>query len=552
MRKSERYLSLLLVAIVLSLELIIVYKQPIQVADVHLPSVAVKPFNEILSAYYQSVIYNISAKNFTLAYQMVTKAPPYYPEINSNLTALILSLEYLMNSTSLHEKTYYFIKVNESLNNLDRLFRSYSLNVTLSPIHSLLEEFSITITQQEAKLIKTKILLNVTNSTKPYGNVFISGRLMTYNGTPLPFYTVYVTLLSKKFSVITDDQGYFKLNVTLHKAYQKDILVTAYFLPTDGYSGSFVTAKVFLKYYQPELYAKLNQTSGFEGQNITVYFHLRSISLNNTVEIYVLNRTYIVNNVLPNVTYATIIALPNATGLFNITVYSLPQRDVAPAFATLTVNVSNLPVKITFESPSFAIAGLPMTIQGYTSPKFNGKVLVTIGSSQQYVVVSNGTFSATIQVPFTINTGNNSISVMSFPPYPGSFTRSVFVINVVDFVPLGLAIYLAYYALSSRTVNVERGEKEVKGREESRRKSLFEDPVALAYYQALTAVEKITNVEMKDYYTVREYLGLVKDRLDTNRFNAFSRLTFLLELRIYGNYPVDLTEINQLLRVILS
>jgi hypothetical protein len=425
--------------------------------------------------------------------------------------------------------------------------------VTLTPLYSLLNKIYVGISQQESELVKTEIQLNVTNSTVPGGNITISGKLLTYNGTPLPFYTVYITLLNKQYSVITNSTGSFELNLTLPQIYVREIEVTAYFLSTNIYAGSSTTAKVFLNYYQPEIQATLNQTRGFIGEKLALNFELKTISTNNTIVISFFNSSYTITDVEPNVTYSTIITLPNVTGLQSITVASLPQGYIAPASVKLTVNVTYFPANISFQSPGFVIAGLPANIQGYITPKFNGEVLVTIGNDKYYTHVTDGQFSVSAVIPLTLNSGNTPISVSALPPYSGTIVKSVFVINVLDFVPLGVVGYLTYYALSSRTVEVKREEKkeekEVVG---ERKKFIYTDPIALAYYQALKAIEKITNEEMRDHYTVREYLNIVRGKIDENKYNAFSRLTHLFELRVYGNYALDLAEVNELLKVIMS
>ncbi|MCQ4343306.1 MAG: hypothetical protein RXN77_07440, partial [Sulfolobaceae archaeon] len=197
------------------------------------------------------------------------------------------------------------------------------------------------------------------------------------------------------------------------------------------------------------------------------------------------------------------------------------------------------------------LAGLPANINGYTKPKFNGEVLVTIGNNKYYTNVTDGQFSVSANIPPTLNFENIPISVSALPPYSGTAERSVFVVNVADFVPLGVVGYITYYALSSRTVEVRREERR-KEEVGERKKFIFTDPVALAYYQALTAIEKITNEEMRDYYTVREYLNLVRGKIDEDKYNAFARLTFLFELRAYGYYTLNSAEVDELLKVIMS
>jgi len=536
--------------IILSLAVITVYQQPVTVKEIHLPKVVVRQINQIVSTYYQYVINNISVENFTLALKMVSKAPSQYSELNSNLSALIFYLQSLLNSTSLSSKEYYLLKTNESLSQLKNLIEFYSLNVTLTPIYSLLSKIYVGILQQEGELIKTEIQLSVTNSTVPGGKITIAGKLLTYNGTPLPFHTVYITLLNKQYSAITNSVGSFELNLTLPQIYVREIEVTAYFLPTNVYAGSSTTAKVFLNYYQPEIQASLNQTRGFEGEKLTLSFELKTISANNTVVISILNSSYTITDVRPNVTYSTIITLPNVTGSQSIVVTSLPQGDIAPASVELAVNVTYIPANISFKSPDFVIAGLPAIVNGYTTPKFNGEVIVTIGNIESYTHVTDGQFSVSVVVPPTLNSGSTPISVSALPPYSGTAEKSVFVINVLDFVPLGVVGYLSYYALSGRTVEVEKEERK-KEEVGERKKFIFTDPVALAYYRALTAIEKIANEEMRDYYTVREYLNLVRGKVDEDKYNAFARLTFLFELRVYGNYALDLAEVDELLKVIL-
>jgi hypothetical protein len=549
--RKKALLNLSMLLIILSLAVITVYKQPAAVKEIHLPNVVVRQITQIVSTYYQYVINNISVGNFALALQMVSKAPGQYSELNSNLSALIFYLQSLLNSTSLSLKEYYLLKTNESLDQLKNLLGFYSLNVTLTPIYSLLNKIYVGILQQESELIKTKIELSVTNSTVPGGSITIAGKLLTYNGTPLPFYTIYIALLNKQYSIITNGEGLFELNLTLPQIYVREIGVTAYFLPTNVYAGSSSTAKVFLSYYQPEIQASLNQTRGFAGEKLTLNFELKTISTNNTIVISILNYSYTITDVKPNITYSTIVALPNVSGLQNIIVTSLPQGNIAPASVKLTVNVTYFPANITFESSGLVIAGLPTNIHGFTTPSFNGEVAVTVGNNKYYTHVIDGQFSVSVVIPPTLNLGNTQISVSALPPYSGTTVKSVFVINIWDLVPLGVVGYLAYYALSIRTVEVKREDKK-KEEVGERKKFIFTDPIALTYYQALATIEKITNEEMRDYYTVREYLNLVRDKIDENKYNAFSRLTLLFELRVYGNYTLDLTEVNELLKVIMS
>ncbi|MFP3233956.1 MAG: hypothetical protein RXR08_09810, partial [Sulfolobaceae archaeon] len=418
--RKDALLSLSMLLIILSLAVITVYQQPVAVKEIHLPNVVVRQINQIVSTYYQYVINNISVENFTLALQMVSKAPSQYSELNSNLSALIFYLQSLLNSTSLSLKEYYLLKTNESLSQLKNLVGFYSLNVTLIPIYSLLNKIYVGILQQESELIKTEIQLSVTNSTVPGGNITITGKLLTYNGTPLPFYTVYITLLNKQYSVITNSIGSFELNLTLPQIYVREIEVTAYFLPTNVYAGSLTTAKVFLNYYQPEIQASLNQTRGFEGEKLTLNFELKTISTDNTIVISIFNSSYTIADVEPNVTYSTIVTLPNITGSQDITVTSLPQGNIAPASVKLTVNVTYFSANISFKSPGFVIAGLPASIHGCTTPKFNGEVLVMIGNNKYYTHVTDGQFSVSVVIPPTLNLGNTPISVSALPPYSGT------------------------------------------------------------------------------------------------------------------------------------
>jgi hypothetical protein len=549
--RKDALLSLPLLLIILSLGVIAFNQQPVSVKEIHLPKVFVKQVNPLISTYYQYVINNISVGNFALASQMVSKAPIQYSDLNSNLSALIFYLQSLLNSTSLSSKEYYLLKTNESLSQVKDLVKFYSLNVTLNPIYSLFNKISVEILQQESKLIKTEIQLSVTNSTVPGGKITIAGKLLTYNGTPLPSCTVYISLLNEQYSVKTNSVGSFELNLTLSQVYVREVEVTAYFLPTNVYAGSSNTSKVFLNYYQPEIQASLNQTRGFMGEKLTLKFELKTISRNNTVVISILNSSYTIKDVKPNLTYSTVVTLPNVTGLQTVTVTSLPQGDIAPATVELTVNVTYFHANISLESPSLVLAGLPANINGYTKPEFNGEVLVTIGNNKYYTNVTDGQFSVSVNIPPTLNFENISISVSALPPYSGTAERSVFVVNVADFVPLGVVGYITYYALSSRTVEVRREERR-KEEVGERKKFIFTDPVALAYYQALTAIEKITNEEMRDYYTVREYLNLVRGKIDEDKYNAFARLTFLFELRAYGYYTLNSAEVDELLKVIMS
>ena len=549
--RKDALLSLPLLLFILSLAVITVNQQPVSVKEIHLPKVVVRQVNPLISTYYQYVINNISVGNFALASQMVSKAPNHYSELNSNLSALIFYLQSLLNSTSLSSKEYYLLKINESLSQLKNLVEFYSLNVTLTPIYSLFNKTSVEILQQESKLIKTEIQLSVTNSSVPGGKITIAGKLLTYNGTPLPSCTVYISLLNEQYSVKTNSVGSFELNLTLPQVYVREVEVTAYFLPTNVYAGASTTAKVFLNYYQPEIQASLNQTRGFEGEKLTLSFELKTISTNNTVVISILNSSYTITDVRPNITYSTIVTLPNVTGSQSIVVTSLPQGNIAPASIKLTVNVTYFPANISLESPGLVFAGLPANINGYTKPEFNGEVLVTIGNNKYYTQVTDGRFSVIANIPPTLNLVNIPISVSALPPYSGTAERSVFVVNVADFVPLGVVGYITYYALSSRTVEVRREERR-KEEVGDRKKFIFTDPIALAYYQALTAIEKITNEEMRDYYTVREYLNLVRGKIDEDKYNAFARLTFLFELRAYGYYTLNSAEVDELLKVILS
>lgn len=549
--RKDALLSLPLLLFILSLAVITVNQQPVSVKEIHLPKVVVRQVNQLISTYYQYVINNISVGNFALASQMVSKAPNHYSELNSNLSALIFYLRSLLNSTSLSSKEYYLLKINESLSQLKNLVEFYSLNVTLTPIYYLFNKTSVEILQQESKLIKTEIQLSVTNSSVPGGKITIAGKLLTYNGTPLPSCTVYISILNEQYSVKTNSVGSFELNLTLPQVYVRVVEVTAYFLPTNVYAGASTTAKVFLNYYQPEIQASLNQTRGFMGEKLTLSFELKTISTNNTIVISILNSSYTITDVRPNVTYSTIVTLPNVTGSQSIVVTSLPQGNIAPASVELTVNVTYFPANISLESPGFVVAGLPANINGYTTPEFNGEVLVTIGNNKYYTQVTDGRFSVIANIPPTLNLVNIPISVSALPPYSGTAERSVFVVNVADFVPLGVVGYITYYALSSRTVEVRREEKKEEEVGE-RKKFIFTDPIALAYYQALTAIEKITNEEMRDYYTVREYLNLVRGKIDEDKYNAFARLTFLFELRAYGYYTLNSAEVDELLKVILS
>ena len=555
MVRGNAILTVLLLSIVLSIAIITFNEEsPAPTHSVSLPKPVVRQANEVLSAYYQNILNEASAGNFTLALKLVKGAPPVYPDLNEALLQLIQELQGLTNSSSLAQELYYLAEVNETLMTVEALISKYSLNVSLSPIYSLVKEFSVKVAQEEGKLVKTELELDVTNSTTPGGRILITGRLTTYNGTPLSFYEVLVIVLGKEYSLVTNGKGMFSLNVTLPRVYVREVPVTAYFPPTGVYASSSATVAVTLKYYQPVIIASLNQTHGLIGQKVNLYFNLESVVFNNTVIVSFANSTYTINGVEPNVTYSLTLTLPNSPGVYNVTITSLPRGDIAPATASLTVSVTDVPVKISLNVPSLVVAGLPASVSGHTSPGFSGKVKVDVGGTYYIVKVTNGTFSATITIPITRNLGPVTISACALPPYSGSAEVTVLLVNAADFFPLGVAGYLTYYALSTRPVRVRRGttgeKSQLKKGEEPR--FTFTDPVALAYYRAVTIMERLSGEALKEHYTVREYLYLIKGKVDEHKYNAFWRLTFLFELRVYGDYPVSSSEVRELLRVIES
>ena len=555
MVRRNAILTFLLLSVVLSIAVITFNEgPPAPTHSVSLPKPVVRQVNEALSLYYQKVVDNASVGNFTLALELVERAPPVYPDLNEALLQLVQELWGLTNSSSLAQEQYYLTEVNGTLMTLDALLSKYSLNVSLSPIYSLVKEFSVEVAQEEGKLVKTRLELDVTSYATPGGRISITGRLTTYNGTPLSSYEVLVTVLDKEYSVVTDSDGVFSLSVTLPQVYVREVPVTAYFPPTGDYAGSSATLAVTLEYYQPVMVAYVNETRGLVGQGVTLYFDLESVVYNNTVVVSIANSTYTVRGVEPNVTYSLPLTLPDSPGLYTITVTSLPSGDIAPATASLAVNVSDIPVRISLDVPGLVVAGLPASVSGHTSPGFSGEVEVDVGGTYRIVKVTNGTFSVSIEVPITQNFGLLTVSVHALPPYSGSAEASVLLVNVVDFFPLGVAGYLAYYALSTKPVKERRvaGERTGQVKKESEPRFTFTDPVALAYYRAVTVIERLSGEPLKEHYTVREYLHLVRGKVDENRYYAFWRLTLLFELRVYGDYPVSPSEVRELLKVIES
>lgn len=391
------------------------------------------------------------------------------------------------------------------------------------------------------------------------------GFLTTVDDRPLSSKVVDIYFDGAKIGdVTTDDDGRYSLGFSVPYVYKDRVVLHSSYLPRDLDFGRYAPSSSDVLVIEPRydkplltaeaprnVYPSLNfTTSG----RLTLYneplsgFKIRVSGLEQVIEtVTKTDGSFLTDFRVP---------LDAPSGGLMIKVEASPRGVVGPASTTLDLNVVRFPAVVEVEAPSFALSGQSLTIKGKVitsdgSPLVGSRVDARVGEwSSSAVSSGDGSFEFVLSVPLVAFTAQYTYTVLASPkePWitPSLMEGSVFILNVFSIgTVLGCTEVLTgallgttltsgvrrrrrAYEMSPLVEEAEAPKHVVKDVEVSRLMG-----VQAQYWKAVAVVSKFTGVAMQPSFTIREYLGLVREKLVV-AYASFERLSLLYERWLYS------------------
>ncbi len=485
-----------------------------------------------------------------------------------------------MATYTLAEANITYIELKESVKEFEKMFKipGGQLTLKLSSLEKLILRYFNDVTSlskklealKEAALEDTELKIWVDRENVWVGEeVKLSGFLRTLHGYQLIGRMISIYLDGEKAGLLkTGSNGFFTINLSTSNIYKPEINIYAEYKPSGDDVGVYKTSRsntvtVYLSYEQPLIYAEVSNRKVYPGQTI----HIRgwvNTSLGRLPERIFLNAVGItLSKKLYDGSFDFPLKIQETLeeGAYLIKLSTQASGIIAPSEKTLTIYVEKLPVNVTYLAPAIVLAGGDITIIGrvtgladqYNMPLPHSKITINILDRQHFFYSDQaGYFTASVNIPLTIMTGNLEIPIYIEPQgyYYKKYLTSieVYVLNPLTILApsIFLAIVLVYLIPLVKEVGAEIVKKpspEIIGETytiEVPRREFF-------YTVAAEMVGDATGVYVKGYETIREYLLKVRNILG-EAYPIFEEISMLAERELYGGAPADKGLVKELLK----
>ena len=504
-----------------------------------------------LGSIYHRVLDLLSAGNYSGARSLAIEGLMVDSEASNELDAILSIASSIMPSNA-----------GQIISNYQSI-RQYLLNLNETFLNILMSNYT-----------RTELTITAMPNTVVVGGpITVYGALTTVNGTPIPNATIGIYVDNTYIGgAVTNTYGEYSLNFTMPQVYMDQVNVSAIYNPPPGsdYLPSqalamvnvvFNVTSLTVNYTEDVLWGETIYINGYvSGPPIrTVLISIGGLNISTTSS---------------NNEFSASIGTANITpGNYSIMIYVPPIGQYAPVYFTGPVDINYIAENITVNANHVVIAGLPITISGFVSPWINNTSLtLSFGSEVIDLNLSSPNFTVSIPTSILLNTGRHYVvlSINSSPPVMGvTYVYGVFAVNLIEVLtpiviiaavlllvklgivrlptPSGVAVGGAQLRAGAVNIAVRQGpeakalEREImrgalRGKIEIR--SVREIVNALA--GAISVVEGRTGVRFRSTNTLREYLALVRGKLNNDEFAILTELIGLAEWALYSPYvPSD-------------
>jgi len=413
-----------------------------------------------------------------------------------------------------------------------------NIYVKLNDLGCLIDGMYLRLLELLDMIERQKILIETSISIDIYpktiwigGRISVEGRLNTVFGKPLPGRAITILIDgSRILEVSTLWDGSFRVEVNLPYIYKHTIAVQARYTPTGDDAVKYKPStsdpvEVSLLYIEPKV---IVEPIGWilPGREFTLRGSVYSPSSlpYSSVKVSWINSVYHVKlqedgffearlntpGDIPDGEYILRVNTP-ASGVF------------APVGASLIVTVRRIPVNVTLNLPSLAIAGLSVFTSGSFKAgdeRLNATVKIFF-AGREYNVESDGEFAIWLNLPLTLLSGYQTCSMRITPIDPWfsevAIEERILVVNPLTVLAsVGILVALAVKVSGGKAIKTytEVIAAEISREEASGIAEAYFAPEEFRwlmdiYWEAVGIVGDLTGVMMKPYMTMREYLAAV-------------------------------------------
>jgi len=484
----------------------------------------------------------------------------------------------------LEEAEFLLARANRTVNDLESSATQLGSMLGASPapllkeivrLRGLIDSYAVQIWDllervrefQSRLLIETVLTIQADVLKVPLGSkLSVWGFLTTVDDRPLSSRAVDIYFDGAKIGdAATDDDGRYSFRFSVPYVYKDRVVLHSSYLPRDLDFGRYVPSSsdalvIELRYDKPFLTAEAPRNvypslSFTASGRLTLYneslsgFKIRVSGLGQVIEtVTEADGSFLTDFQVP---------LDAPSGGVMLKVEASPRGLVGPASTTLDLNVVRVPALVEVEAPSFALSGQSLTIKGRVitpdgSPLVGSRVDVRVGEWLSSAVSSDdGSFEFVLGVPLVAFTAQYAYTVLAFPKEPWITPPlkegSVFIVNVFSVGAVLGCMEVLTGALLGSTLTLGARKRQLRYEmtplvveEAEAPKHVVGDVevsqlvgVQAQYWKAVVVISKFTGVAMEPSFTIREYLGFVREKLVVT-YASFERLSLLYERWLYS------------------
>jgi len=494
-------------------------------------------------------------------------------EVNEASSLLSETEKTILNLESSASQLAYDLKVKpkpllDKVVELKALIKTYAKKI--DDLSKLIEELT---PSPEKSLVKPKLTIQASTLKVWVGErLIINGFLKAFD-KGLAKKVIHVYFEGVKIGeALTDENGAYSIEVQIPYIYKPFATIFSVFKPSkeEVYSPCFSnTLTLKLLYYEPKLFIS-SFPSALPGMNLTIYGNLSLLDKpieDWKVELYAFNESlFTFTNKSGSFKFEVPIPSTISIGAWPAVINIPPKGKIAPTLKFLTINVEKIQVKINVEASTIAFSGSKITfkclislegIENLTANKHyeawlqhetieNLMVNAKVGEWKSIMQKINGNpFNIEVYVPLTALTGDYIYEVSIKPSKSwissASTKGSIFILSPLTLTMPILTVFAAILTVKKPKPKERRAEspKEIV-------KKVFHKPtegLAALYWNAVHMIFNWIGVEMKDSYTIREYLHAVSGKL-MKGFIFFRQLSLAYEKLLYARW-IPLKELEK-------
>jgi len=446
------------------------------------------------------------------------------------------------------------------------------LRQEIAPLSRLADDYTNRIQNlyrevREGKRLESTFLeISVAEKKVMVGGSFeVYGRLEAEGGKVLAGRNVDIFLEGKIVSrALTGKNGEFKAKVDLPFLYKRYVQVLASFIPQGKDREKFYSSTSNRILLEPVFYAPLIEVSYEEPVYPVLPFRLEGkLTLEGLplveypVKIKAGQRIIQVRSDSQG-RFQTRLSLPAGAGrVFPLSVFTPPRGAIAPASLIINIPVTYKVPSMVLDLPLIAAPPFPLELKGEVELKgdvMKGAMVRVVTEKKDVTTTVKGkSFKVKFNIPLLRFSGWERINVFLRPREAWILSldreEKVLVINPFTLLPIFslLAIFIGITRKKEKKVReiegVEKKEEKVAAEEITAGEKEIAEPVRI-YLQATDLVAHITGIHQALSHTIREYLELVRGRLEEKE-KDFEFISFVAEKFLYAPGGVSEEEVKE-------